>query len=113
MAESATRGERCARCGHVFAADETSWTRPTGDVCGSCDRAEANGAPSTIPAHPSTVEDLEKRLRVLREAGVAAYKDGPVEIVFAPKPPPVSEADRLAATFAELEADARKNGGVL
>lgn len=62
---------------------------------------------------PSTVDDLERRLRVLREAGVHAYKDGPIEIVFVPAAPPMSPSDRLAATFAELEADARKNGGVL
>ena len=38
------------------------------------------------PAQPTPVDDLAKRVKLLREAGVRAYKDGPLELIFAPAP---------------------------
>jgi hypothetical protein len=82
---------------------------------------EILAGPSPEPTEPapwptqeaSPVDDLERRLRVLNEAGVHAYKDGPIEIVFGARPAPPSAIDELGAKFAALEADARARGGVL
>jgi hypothetical protein len=35
---------------------------------------------------PTPVDDLAKRVKLLREAGVRAYKDGSLELVFAAAP---------------------------
>jgi hypothetical protein len=53
---------------------------------------------------PTNVEDLEKRVKLLREQGVRAYKDGPLEIIFAPPAPRVSENEKMFAEFQALEA---------
>jgi hypothetical protein len=42
------------------------------------------------------VEDLERRIKVLREAGVRAYKDGTLELIFAPAPRTTLSLSELA-----------------
>ena len=77
-----------------------------------------NEAPSVIEteageqaqvAAPTSVDDLAKRLQMLRENRVRAYKDGPLEIVFSAdviRPRETAE-ERAFRTIAEMDAASR------
>jgi hypothetical protein len=60
----------------------------------------------TITA-PTPVDDLERRLQLLRDCGVRAYKDGPLEIVFSAPPKRENPEERAFRMIAEADAASR------
>jgi hypothetical protein len=63
----------------------------------------------TVPLQPTPLEDLERRLKALRESGVRAYKDGPLEIIFSGQQRQAgSPMDEALRQFHDLEARARE-----
>ena len=62
-------------------------------------------------ASPTPVDDLSKRLQMLRDHRVRAYKDGPLEIVFASDVARPRETEDERAFRMIAEADARARGG--
>lgn len=79
-------------------------TSPTADAT-----APVTPVPST---QPTPVEDLEKRLAVLKASGVREYQDGPMHILFE-RPQQRSEEDVIAKLYRQAQADAERlaNGG--
>lgn len=61
-------------------------------------------------AVPSTVEDLERRLSVLKTAGVREYHDAGVHILFE-RPPRKEEPSEIERLLAAAEAERRLAGG--
>lgn len=58
---------------------------------------------------PTPIDDFERRLKLCRDNGVRALKDGPLEIVFTPVTAArkLSTEERAMMAFAEAEAAAR------
>lgn len=79
---------------------------------GSSDTEYVTTPSVTAPAYPqpSSVEDLEKRLRVLREAKVREYHDGGIRIAFE-RPQRVDDADMLELLQRRMEEERLANGG--
>jgi hypothetical protein len=77
----------------------------------------AEGQPSdntqteAIVVAPTNVEDLERRLKALREYNVRAYKDGSIEIMFASAGAARREDPQEAAFRRLAEMDAAARGG--
>lgn len=73
---------------------------------------DASGTPPTTTAYPqpTPVEDLEKRLRVLRDAKVREYHDGGIRIAFE-RPQRMDEADMLEHLQQMAEQERIANGG--
>jgi hypothetical protein len=67
---------------------------------------DAAEAPATATA-PTPVDDLARRLQMLRDYGVRMYKDGPLEMVFAAPPKRESAEDRAFRLIAEADAASR------
>lgn len=73
----------------------------------------ADAQPTDSPAAavtasaPTPVDDLERRLQLLRDCGVRAYKDGSLEIVFSAPPKRESAEDRAFRLIAEADAASR------
>jgi hypothetical protein len=82
-----------------------------------------NGLPDSVPpsateqpndvtvVEPTPVEDLAKRLQMLREHRVRAYKDGSLEIVFAADVVRPRETMEEKAFRQIAEMDAASRGG--
>jgi hypothetical protein len=68
-------------------------------------------ADPTLLLQPSTVEDLEKRLAVLKNAGVREYQDGRIHLLFErpQQKQPETEEDEVMRMLREQERLA--NGG--
>lgn len=79
---------------------------------GSSDTEYVTTPSVAAPAYPqpSSVEDLEKRLRVLREAKVREYHDGGLRIAFE-RPQRLDEADALEILQRRMEEERINNGG--
>jgi hypothetical protein len=56
---------------------------------------------------PTLVDDLGRRLQLLRDCGVRAYKDGPLEIVFSAPPKRENPEERAFRMIAEADAASR------
>jgi hypothetical protein len=62
-------------------------------------------SPESQTCSPTSVDDLARRVQILREAGVRAYKDGPIEVVFgAPQRQGLSLAELALAERASADA---------
>jgi hypothetical protein len=107
--------ESCARCGRSLNGEgfdlctlvEDGPTRPCCRIC----YATAMGwtGPDHVLQAPTPLEDIERRLKALRESGVRAYKDGPLEIIFSGQQRQAgSPMDEALRQFHDLEARARE-----
>lgn len=67
---------------------------------------------AALAMQPTPIEDLEKRLAVLKAAGVREYADGQIHILFE-RPPRQQEGADLAERFArfQMEQERMINGG--
>jgi hypothetical protein len=65
---------------------------------------------ATQAQHPSTVEDLERRLAVLKTAGVREYQDGGIHVLFE-RPPRKEEMSEIDILMAAAERERVAAGG--
>lgn len=75
--------------------------------------AEATAPVATVTnQNPLPVEDLERRLALLKAAGVREYHDVGVKIAFEPKrQQPAGQDELVAQVMAMVEQERETNGG--